>query len=208
MDRKDILRIFEETAYVRTGGSPEELRAAEYIARECKRFGGEAVIEPFPVDMATIEESVFLADGQEIPCKGYLCAGSSQVEAPLYYLRDTTPQSLSGCRGKIVLVDGYLGYWIYQDILENGAVGFVTYDGNANYEDRDIDQRELRSYVSKGNLLPGVNINAKDAILLVKNRAKMGKNPVEADPDPGGFPQCDSGFAGRDTGVYRPDRSL
>ena len=64
------------------------------------------MIEPFPVDMATIEESVFLADGQEIPCKGYLCAGSSQVEAPLYYLRDTTPQSLSGCRGKIVLVDG------------------------------------------------------------------------------------------------------
>ena len=54
-------------------------------------------------------------------------------------------------------------------------MGFVTYDGNANYTDRDIDQRELRSYVSKGNLLPGVNINAKDAILLVKNRAKVGK---------------------------------
>src|SRR5699024_5487068 len=71
--------------------------------------------------------------------------------------------------------DGYLGYWLYQDILENGAVGFVTYDGNANYEDHDIDQRELRSYVSKGNLLPGVNINDKDAILMVKNRAKMGK---------------------------------
>jgi hypothetical protein len=27
MDQKDIMRIFEETAYVRTGGSPEELRA-------------------------------------------------------------------------------------------------------------------------------------------------------------------------------------
>ena len=108
MDQKDIMRIFEETAYVRTGGSPEELRAAEYIAGECKRFGGEAVIEPFAVDMATIEEAIFLADGQEIPCKGYLCAGSAEVEAPLYYLRDTTPQSLSGCRGKIVLVDGYL----------------------------------------------------------------------------------------------------
>ena len=29
MDRKDILRIFEETACVRTGGSPEGLRGAE-----------------------------------------------------------------------------------------------------------------------------------------------------------------------------------
>ena len=59
MDQKDIMRIFEETAYVRTGGSPEELRAAEYIARECKRFGGEGAIEPFVGDMATIGGGVF-----------------------------------------------------------------------------------------------------------------------------------------------------
>jgi len=66
------------------------------------------------------------------------------------------------------MVDGFLGYWIYQDLLENGAVGVVTYDGNANYPDRDIDLRELRSYVHKGNRLPCVNINAKDAIELIR----------------------------------------
>ena len=95
MDQKDIMRIFEETAYVRTGGSPEELRAAEYIAGECKRFGGEAVIEPFAVDMATIEEAIFLADGQEIPCKGYLCAGK-----PILAAADEAVQEMvreSGC---------------------------------------------------------------------------------------------------------------
>ena len=69
------------------------------------------------------------------------------------------------------MVDGYLGYWIYQDLLENGAVGFVTYDGNANYIDEDIDQLELRSYVSKGNKLPGVNINAKSAVKLIRQGA-------------------------------------
>ena len=69
------------------------------------------------------------------------------------------------------MIDGYLGYWKYQDLLEKGAVGFITYDGNANYADRDIDQRELREYVHKGNKLPGVNINAKDAIALVKSGA-------------------------------------
>ena len=61
-------------------------------------------------------------------------------------------------------------------MLENGAIGFVTYDGNANYADRDIDQRELRSFVSKGNKIPGVNINAKDAIALIDkgvSRAKI-----------------------------------
>ena len=167
MDRQDIIRIFEETAYVHTGGSTEELRCAEYLQQQCKSFGCDAVLESFEVDMADIQEAVLLADGESIPCKGYLNAGSHCVEAPLYYLRETTPYALSQCQGKIVLLDGYLGYWKYQDLLENGAVGFITYDGHVNYADRDIDHRELRSYVSKGNKLPGVNINAKDAVALI-----------------------------------------
>ena len=167
MDRQDIIRIFEDTAYVHTGGSTEELRCAEYLQQQCKSFGCDAVLESFEVDMADIQEAVLLADGESIPCKGYLNAGSHCVEAPLYYLRETTPYALSQCQGKIVLLDGYLGYWKYQDLLENGAVGFITYDGHVNYADRDIDHRELRSYVSKGNKLPGVNINAKDAVALI-----------------------------------------
>ncbi len=169
MNAKQIMKIFEDTAYVRMGGSTEELRAAEYIRTRCAEMGLSATLEPFDVDMATIHEATFQADGICVPCKGYLNAGSAEVEAPFYYLRGTDKYSLSQCRGKIVMIDGYLGYWMYQDLLENGAVGFVTYDGNANYTDRDIDQRELRGYVSKGNKLPGVNINAKDAIGLIKN---------------------------------------
>ncbi len=168
MDRQTISHIFKETAYVRTGGSPEELQCARYIQTRCADFGAEAKIEAFSVDMATMKNAVLTTGEEVIPCKGYLCAGSGTVEAPLYYLTDNTPYSLSQCKGKIVLMDGYLGHWRYQDILENGAVGFITYDGNANYADRDIDQRELRSYVSKGNKIPGVNINAKDAIRLVQ----------------------------------------
>ena len=168
MDIQRIRKIFEDTAYVRTGGSEEELRAARYLVRTLESLGLSAQIVPFEVPMSQIREAVFLADGKEIPCKGYLCAGSGTVEAPFYYLRNTDPCSLSRCKGKIVMIDGYLGYWIYQDLLENGAVGFVTYDGNANYADRDIDQRELRSYVHKGNRIPGVNINAKDAIALIR----------------------------------------
>ncbi len=169
MDAKYIEKILQETAYVRTGGSPEEKKAAEYIAAECRKFGGEAVLEAFEVDMATIHNAKLIADGKEIPCKGYLCSGTTSIEAPFYYLRDTSPVSLKQCKGKIVMLDGYMGYWKYQDIADNGAVGFITYDGNANYSDRDIDQRELRSYVAKGRILPGININAKDAIALVNS---------------------------------------
>ena len=173
MTEKQIMKIFNDTAYVRTGGSPEEKRCAQYLKERCEAMGLSARLESFPVDMATIHEAILTVDGKEIPCKGYLCAGSASIEAPLYYLTDQTKQSLALCKGKIVLVDGYLGYWLYQDILENGAVGFITYDGHVNYADRNVDQRELRSYVSKGNKLPGVNINAKDAVALIKKGAKQ-----------------------------------
>ena len=174
MDAKQIMQIFSDTAYVRMGGSEEERKAATYLREKASAFG-EAKVVSFAVPMANLEEAVLLADGVSIPCKGYLCAGSGEVEAPFYYLRGTDPWSLSQCRGRIVMVDGYLGYWMYQDLLENGAVGFITYDGNANYTDRDIDQRELRSFVHKGNRIPGVNINAKDAIELIQKGVTTAK---------------------------------
>ena len=175
MNANKVMQIFQETAYVRMGGSAEELKTAEYLCGQVEALGLKAEIVPFDVDVATISEAKLLMDGEEVTCKGYLCAGSHEVEAPFYYLRSTDPYALSLCKGKIVMVDGYMGYWMYQDLLENGAVGFITYDGNANYADFDIDQRELRSWVSKGNKIPGVNINAKSAIELIRKGASSAR---------------------------------
>ena len=181
MDIQKINQIFADTAYIRTGGSDEELKCAEYLADICAEFGGKAEIQPFPVQLAKIRDAHLYADGVEIPCKGYLIAGNAEIEAPFYYMPNTDAHSLSQCRGKIVLIDGYMGYWRYQDILANGAVGFITYDGHVNYADCDIDHRELRPHVSKGNKLPGVNINAKDAIRLVENDTKTVKIVLDQD---------------------------
>ena len=175
MDAKSIMQVFSDTAYVRTGGSPEELKTANYLLSRLEQWGVSGTLEAFDVDMADILEAEFTVDGKTVPCKGYKNAGSGEVEAELYYLRNTDDYSLSRCKGKIVMIDGYLGYWRYQDLLSNGALGFVTYDGNANYADRDIDQRELRSYVSKGVKIPGVNINAKDAIAIIRDGGKTAK---------------------------------
>ena len=173
---KDLMKkIFDDTAYVRTGGSDAEKRAAEYLRQTAADLGLEAYMEPFEVELATVEEAVLTVDGREIPCKGYLLAGSGEVEAPLYYLTEGDRYSLSHCKGKIVLFDGYLGYWRYRELLENGAVGFVSYDGNVNYADRDIDHRELRPHVAKGEKIIGVNINAKDAVDIVNSEAKTAK---------------------------------
>ena len=177
MNAAEIMKIFDDTAYIRMGGSSEELRSAEYLKAYCEKLG-KTWLEPFEVQMATMQEAVFEADGVQIPCKGYFNCGSGTVEAPFYYLRATDTYSLKQCKGKIVMIDTYMGYWIYQDLLENGAVGFVTYDGHVNYADRDIDQRELRGYVHKGNKILGVNINVKDATALINKGVKNAKITV------------------------------
>ena len=70
-----IERIFADTAYVRMGGSAEELRTAKYLQSVCAELGLSASLETFEVEMATIREATLTVDGQEIPCRGYLCAG-------------------------------------------------------------------------------------------------------------------------------------
>lgn len=175
MNSQQIMRIFEDTAYIRMGGRPEEKKTADYLVRKLEELGLKAAVESFEVPLGDVEEAVLLADGEPIPCKGYMCAGSAEVEAPFYYLRSTDAWSLQQCRGKIVLIDGYLGYWVYQDLLANGAVGIVTHDGHVNYTDRDVDARELRSYVHQGNKLPAVHINTKDAVALIQKGIQQAK---------------------------------
>ena len=179
MDALQYMKLFEETAYVRMGGSPEELKTAKLLQQKAADFGLDARIEAFDVPVSDIQSAYLTVDGKNVPCKGYLCSGSGEVEAPVYYLRNTDAWSLRQCKGKIVMIDGYLGYWMYQDLLENGAVGIITYDGNANYVDRDIDQRELRAFVHKGNRILAVNINAKDAIALIRDDAAIAKITIE-----------------------------
>ncbi len=181
MEINKINQLFADTAYIRTGGSAEELKCAEYLKAQCAEFGQEAYLEEFEVDMADIKKAVLIVDGKEIPCKGFKNSGSSEIEAPFYYKPNTDAYSLQECKGKIVMVDTGIGRWIYKDLLDNGAVGFISYDGNAFYADEDIDQRELRSYVSEGNKIPGVNINAKKAIEIVKSGAKTAKIVLEQD---------------------------
>ena len=167
MNKRELMRIFKDNAYVRMGGTGEELKCAEYIAGLCSKYG-ETTIEPFPVEMGELTRSSMCAEGVNIRCKGYMLCGSGTVSAPLYYLTGTDKYSLSLCKDKIVMIDGYLGYWRYQDIINNGGLGIITYDGNINYPDRDIDYRELRSFVSNGVKIPCVNINVKDALKLIK----------------------------------------
>ena len=169
----EVRGLLERLSFIRTGGSDAELRAAEALRDRCAALGAKAWLEPFPVEMAEVESAVLTVDGVEIPCEGYRCAGSGDVEAELVYLPNTDPASLARVRGKLVLLDGFVTHFLYQDLYKAGALGFLTYTGNVHYADRDMDKKELRSYVSLGHKLPGVNLNAKDAFRLVQSRAQQ-----------------------------------
>ena len=84
MTQETMKKIFQDTDFVHTSGTPEELRVAEYLKARCEALGVAARIEAFPVAMAEMEEAHVYADGREIPCKGFFCCGS-------------------GCRGRAVL---------------------------------------------------------------------------------------------------------
>lgn len=179
MTVKQIRQIWKDTDYIHTSGTPEELRVAEYLEHQCRRLGAQTHLESFSVDMAEVCAASLTADGKEVPCKGYKCCGSGEVEAELCYLPNTDPVSLAGVAGKVVLLDTGVTHFLYQDLLEHGAIGFITYDGNVHYRDSDIDQKELRGYVSLGKKIPGVNINAKEAFKLVKNGTRRVRIAVE-----------------------------
>ena len=183
MDTKKIEQIFLDTAYVHTGGSEEELQVATYLQNVCKEWGLDAKLDPFAVDMSNIKKAVLLIDGKEIPCKGYFMAGSAEVEAPLYYMTGDDKMNLSLCKGKIVLMEGGVRYWLYQDLLENGAVGFITYNGDmhAPIEEMEIEQKELRSYISNGKVIPGVSTHVNYVLDIIESGATTAKIILEQD---------------------------
>lgn len=179
MNAEKIWKILEDNAYIRTSGTEQEKQCAQYIADECRMLGVEPTLEPFSVAMSKMEKAELLMDGVSIPCKGYLLCGTWEVEAPFLYLPNTDACSMQQVKGKIVMVDGGMRYWVYQDLLKYGAAGFITYDGNVSFADRDIDQKELRPHVSNGNKLPGININAKDAVELIRKGVTTAKITIK-----------------------------
>ncbi len=162
-----IEKILLDTAYERVCGTENEEKCAEYIAEICKRMGVSPEIQPFSVDMYNVEKATLKVEGKEYPCKAFFGVGSGSVSAPLLYLPNTDEVSLKAVKGKIAMVDS-MGYWLYGDLIEHGAVGVVTYSGDLHFADRDIAQREIRHLPKTGEPILAVNIHAADAVEIAK----------------------------------------
>ena len=174
MNAKTIKQIFKDTDFVHRSGTPEELVVAEYLKARCEALGVEAHLESFAVPMAEIESAQVLADGKEIPCRGFFGCGSGSVEAELYYMPGQDKVSVAGAKDKIVLLDAQgVGRYLYQDLLKAGAKGILFQYGNMYYPQRDIDERDLRAaVVGDGEKLLCAMLHSADAMALVKSGAK------------------------------------
>jgi Iap family predicted aminopeptidase len=174
MNRKTMKQIFRDTDFVHRSGTPEELRAAEYLKAQCEALGVKAWLESFPVPMAEMEEARVWADGKEIPCRGFFNCGSGEVEGELYYMPGQDKVSIAGAKDKIVLMDTQgIGFFAYHDLMEAGAKAILFQYGNLHYPNRDIDERDLRSHVvGEERRVLCAMIHSESAVALVKNKVK------------------------------------
>jgi len=179
VDAKKVEHIFQDTGFIHKSASEEEYKVARYLKDCCQEMGAEAILEPFTVYSGEIHRAVLRVDGREIPCTGYIRSGSAEVEAPLYYLTDTDKLSLAMCKDKIVLSDMGIRKWLYKDLIDHGAVGFITYSGNVFLDERELDQKRIPYSIEETLNFPGVHIHVKDAIDIIKQNGKMAKIILE-----------------------------
>ena len=179
MNSKMIEKILSDTAYVRTSGTKEELACAEYIKSLCSDMNLNAKIEAFPITMYKTNIARLVVDGKEIPCRAFNGSASKTVKGKFYYLRTTDAPSLKKCKDKIVLVNNPVNFTLYDQLIENEALGIIAYTGTVLSDDRDIDQREICFELPKDSRLPIVNVNVNDAVSLVRKDSKFAEITVE-----------------------------
>lgn len=179
MNSKQLYNSLEKLNFVRVSRTKEEKQAAEIIKKEVEEINGTALIEPFEVrDWKVNTQKMYVNEPEykEYDVTAYGCCLNTEgpLTAPFYYFDCFTEVSRKKAKDCIVLVNGYLNYDTYKEIVNSGAVGFITFS-NDIYEDEsnsDLDIRELRKQLSDMKKLPGVHMRTVDAMKLVNSKPK------------------------------------
>ena len=172
MDSRSIRKILSDTAYIKRAGTEEEKRCAEYIKDLCRQMELSARSEEFPLDLFQTHTERLTVDNEEIACRGYWGLQGGTASAKLHYLQSTDAYSVKRCKNKIVLIDHPLNSDLYKRLVQSGAKGIITYSGNANFPDDDIDIRRIGFHTEPGNEIPVVNVHIKSAFQLIKKQGK------------------------------------
>lgn len=176
---KRELDLLRKIGFVRTAGSPEELKAAQMIQAECEAIGVHAEIEPFEIEDAVVKTAkleVLEPEYRAYEVTGYKCAGNTPpdgLEADFLYVENATDVNLAGAAGKIVLVNGMVHVPLYRKLLKAGVAGFISMEGELRDrpDETDLSTRKLRKTLRAFGSLPCVHMRVKDAFELAGSGA-------------------------------------
>ncbi len=176
------VRMLTDTIGVRLAGSPQEYQAAEYIAREFRKYSPKVTIEKYPVleRCITSEKLEVQLDGQwkEFPCSLFSSAPSTdgkRVEAELVFFDTATGYQrpdLSFLTGKAVV---HLGCHIesednYRRLMEAKPAFIlfvdIRYTGTVQLADGLFP-----AYVKKYGAVPSLNVAYMDAWKWLQGKA-------------------------------------
>ena len=174
MESKEY-KLLEKLYFERIGGTDKELEACHIIQDELKQLGLESYIEDFDVvtnHVSKVSLEVLKPYQKTYEATAYMgCVNTQGLVGELCYFESDNAVSKKQVCGKIALVNGYLGMKTFKAITEAKAVGFITYNGNIDREENDLDPRELRESLQEFGNLPGVNIRVEDAMEMVAKGA-------------------------------------
>ena len=170
--------LLEKLYFVRTGGSKEELKAAEIIQAECQKLGVAAVLESFKVDGYVVHKAYvkFINPDIEVECVGVGMSSQTPVEgltADFAYVTSLQDSLIQDIKGKICLVHTKLvNYKLYKSLVERGAIGLVLCCGDVYSEDKDIDLDPYmyRERHYKNGKIPAVCIRMRDAENILRKK--------------------------------------
>jgi len=183
IDGKRQFELLEKMSFVRMGGTDEEMAAANILMDEIKAMGLEPVIEEFEIEDAELiagELEVLAPFNKKYAVRAYKLSESTPQEgltAPFYYAENLTAVDLANCKGKIVLVNGYLSLEQHRKLLKSGAVAFITMSGTVldTEENSDLSAMTMRDVRRAFGNMPAATIRLTDAFEIVAGGATQVK---------------------------------
>lgn len=168
----DAFEFLKKLEFTRVSSSLEELKAAYLIRTQVQDIGGFAELSSFDVTNYEVTKASLRSSIREYEVTGIMGSGSiTNLIAPFYYMETTEDFDSYKIAGKIVLINGRVNQKIYKKLLKYKAVAFISYTGDVIDEDdkTDIKHLELRPYLIKEGIIPGLNMTAKTAMQLVRD---------------------------------------
>ena len=177
---KRAYKVLKEISYERLGGTQEELNSLLVLKREVESEGVECVIEDFEVNSYKIECAEFVVTDpkrQSYTVTGFgMCGSTPQegIDAEFVYLESTKYIQLLDLKGKAVLLNGPLGYQVYED-LAKAMVACIVVSSGSIYDDlkeTDLEEKTLRERHYKNGKIPCFAMRMIDCEKLILSNPK------------------------------------